>query len=127
MHICFGGFLYLNYRVKSLDKAVVAEFRQFMVVDWMLFMQCNLSLGMTKRSYVEAVIDGFKAVETARVIFETQRDGKAMEKFEHDHESGVDLKSTIHVKLLLSIDRRESTQSAIETVGIITTFLTTDS
>jgi adenosine deaminase len=108
-----------------LDKAVVAEFRQFMLVDWMLFMQCNLSLGMTKRSYVEAVINGFKAVETANVIFETRRDEKVMENFEHDHESEVDLKSTIHVKLLLSIDRRESTQSAIETVGIITTFLTT--
>ena len=87
----------------------------------MLFVQSNLSLGMTKRSYVEAVLNGVKAVETAKVIFEMQRDEGIVGKYECNKKTEMELKPTIHVKLLLSIDRRENTQSAIDTVGFMTT------
>ena len=71
---------------------------------------------------MEAVLNGFKAVETVKVFFGMQRSGEITEKSENDHKNKAETKSIIHVKLLLSIDRRESTQSAIDTVGIMTTF-----
>lgn len=73
---------------------------------------------MTKRSYMEAVIEGLKAVSAVDVAFVS-----------HDADAGIGLGSVpvndtcngtgrkkIYVRLLLSIDRRETTEAAMETV-----------
>ena len=112
--MCFPRIVYLLI--------LSAKIHAIMLADFIMFGQCNSSLGMTKKSYVEAVLNGFKAVETVKVLFDMQRGGEIVEKSENDHKNKAEIKSIIHVKLLLSIDRRESTQSAIDTVGIKNTF-----
>ncbi|KAL5978473.1 hypothetical protein ACLOJK_029590 [Asimina triloba] len=78
----------------------------------------NEAIGMSKRSYMEAVLDGLRAVDTVDVSF-IPSNGNT--------ESPLELSSRkvkcegkggkkIYVRLLLSIDRRETTASAIETV-----------
>lgn len=76
--------------------------------------QKNDSIGMTKRSYMEAVIKGLRAVTTVDVDFgchDMESDGSI-----NDVCSGSPPRKKIYVRLLLSIDRRESTASAMETV-----------
>lgn len=75
--------------------------------------QKNDSIQMTKRSYMEAVIKGLRAVTAVDVDFgshDTESDGPI-----NDICNGSPRKK-IYVRLLLSIDRRESTVSAMETV-----------
>lgn len=73
---------------------------------------------MTKRSYMEAVIEGLKAITSVDVDFMPH---------DVDTRSGLNSLSTgrtcngtsrkkIYVRLLLSIDRRETTEAAMETV-----------
>ena len=81
--------------------------------------QKNDSIGMTKRSYLEAVIEGLKSVTAVDVAF-----------MPHDADAGIGMDSalitntcngtarkSIYVRLLLSIDRRETTEAAMETVS----------
>lgn len=72
---------------------------------------------MTKRSYVEAVLDGIKSVNSVDVDVSCKVDVDASERSHtvHDLCNGVGKK--IYVRLLLSIDRRETTAAAIETVS----------
>lgn len=68
---------------------------------------------MTKRSYMKAVIDGLRAVDSVDVSF-VSSDGSTGNSIEYIP-STVQRKK-IYVRLLLSIDRRETTTAAIETV-----------
>lgn len=77
--------------------------------------QRNDSVGMSKGSYVEAVLKGLRAVD-------------ALDVHLIPHETPIDFlpnidmnndktRKKIYVRLLLSIDRRETTAAAMETVS----------
>ncbi|CAA7054172.1 unnamed protein product [Microthlaspi erraticum] len=74
----------------------------------------NDSIGMSKRSYMEAVIEGLRSISKVDIDFVT-----ASSNFQEPHNAcdGIQRKK-IYVRLLLSIDRRETTESAIETVKL---------
>ncbi|ONK65891.1 uncharacterized protein A4U43_C06F2040 [Asparagus officinalis] len=69
----------------------------------------NQAKGMTKRSYMKAVIDGLRDVDTVDVSFISS-------DILINHTS--EKKKRIFVRLLLSIDRRETTEAAMETVDL---------
>lgn len=75
---------------------------------------------MTKRSYMEAVIEGLKAITAADVDFMPRDDTDARSGTNSLPISGSICNGTarkkIYVRLLLSIDRRETTEAAMETV-----------
>ncbi|KAL2339169.1 hypothetical protein Fmac_013615 [Flemingia macrophylla] len=80
----------------------------------------NDSLGMSKRSYVEAVLDGLRAVSSVVVAFtpykvEPGNLSSPLFSGVNDKYNGNPRKR-IFVRLLLSIDRRETTEAAMETV-----------
>ena len=83
--------------------------------------QENESIGMSKRSYVEAVLKGLKAVSSVDVDF--MPDNENPEKIVNvlvpttNHRHNVNNRKRIFVRLLLSIDRRETTEAAKETVS----------
>lgn len=83
--------------------------------------QENESIGMSKRSYVEAVLKGLKAVSSVDVDF--MPDNENPEKLVNvlvpttNHRHNVNNRKRIFVRLLLSIDRRETTEAAKETVS----------
>lgn len=75
---------------------------------------------MSKQSYIEAVLEGLRAVSTVDVSLVSQSMGGGNGKhvssvFGNDACNGTARKK-IHVGLLLSIDRRETTAAAMETV-----------
>lgn len=65
---------------------------------------------MSKRSYMEAVVEGLKSVTSLDVNFSSSNDDDLEKKCE------APTGKKIYVRLLLSIDRRESTAAAMETV-----------
>lgn len=75
-------------------------------------MQNNDSIGMSKRSYLEAVLEGIKAVNAVDVDFCSHKNSSLV-----NHNSSGSTRKKIYVRLLLSIDRRESTEAAMETVS----------
>uniref|UniRef100_A0A0C9RW55 TSA: Wollemia nobilis Ref_Wollemi_Transcript_9671_1593 transcribed RNA sequence n=1 Tax=Wollemia nobilis TaxID=56998 RepID=A0A0C9RW55_9CONI len=80
----------------------------------------NEAIGMSKRSYVEAVLAGFKAVETVEAIY-LPSDGSIQFPGEVVQQNNVCRGSRMHqifVRLLLSIDRRDSLDGAMETVQL---------
>ncbi|KAJ6807104.1 adenosine deaminase-like protein [Iris pallida] len=79
----------------------------------------NESKGMTKRSYMEAVIKGLRAIETVSVYFLNTDDStdNSIEAIPTNDIHGAK-KKNIYVRLLLSIDRRETTAAAMETVDL---------
>ena len=84
-------------------------------------MQRNDSIGMSKRSYVEAVLKGLRSVTSVDVAF-IPHSGDSRTLFNplpsgtNDKCNGNSRKR-IYVRLLLSIDRRETTEAAMETVS----------
>lgn len=73
---------------------------------------------MSKRSYIEAVVEGLRTVSTVEVDFascELGAGGPVNSFCKGDACNGTARKK-IYVRLLLSIDRRETTEAAIETV-----------
>lgn len=87
-------------------------------------MQKNDSIGMSKRSYLEAVLEGIKAVNTVDVAFRPHNADVSSVKSSsliNDTCNGSTRKE-IYVRLLLSIDRRETTEAAMETVCRETVF-----
>ncbi|KAH7427991.1 hypothetical protein KP509_10G070500 [Ceratopteris richardii] len=99
--------------ITQITKEVVEDFASENVIylELRTTPKWNASVGMTKKSYVEAVFAGLKAVETVQVIsnsLDVKQNGLEMERS----------KRIIHVRLLLSIDRRENTEAAIETVQL---------
>ncbi|KAK7303281.1 hypothetical protein RJT34_14184 [Clitoria ternatea] len=83
----------------------------------------NNSIGMSKRSYVEAVVKGLKSVTSVDVDFiPPSEDSKSLfnplpPSVTHDKCNGH-VRKKIFVRLLLSIDRRETTEAAMETVKL---------
>lgn len=72
---------------------------------------------MSKRSYTEAVVNGLRAVRTVDVDFSSCTAGGPPTPDCRNNSCAGTAKKKIYVRLLLSIDRRESTEAAIETVG----------
>ena len=71
---------------------------------------------MTKLSYMKAVINGLRAVDTVDVAF-IASDGSTRNSTEFIPMNDTNAKrKKIYVRLLLSIDRRETTAAAMETV-----------
>ncbi|KOM53439.1 hypothetical protein LR48_Vigan09g209800 [Vigna angularis] len=76
----------------------------------------NDSVGMTKRSYVEAVIKGLRSITSVDVDFVPRcEDSKSL--FSSVPAIGH-VRKRIYVRLLLSIDRRETAEAAMETVKL---------
>lgn len=108
--------------ITRITKEVIEDFAAENVIylELRTTPKCNVSVGMTKRSYVEAVLDGLKAVETARVLFDPKYKTQSSSNSENQQTKAEEKrnKPNIYVKLLLSIDRRESTEAAIDTVQL---------
>lgn len=79
-------------------------------------MQRNDSKGMSKRSYMEAVLKGIRSVNSVEVDLNT--DASSHSHFVGDFCNGSGSKK-IYVRLLLSIDRRETAEAAMETVSLM--------
>lgn len=80
----------------------------------------NDLIRMSKRSYMEAVVKGLRAVTTFDVAF-TPSDlstGSFANSSQTNHMDNGTIKKKIFVRLLLSIDRRETTAAAMETVKL---------
>lgn len=73
---------------------------------------------MSKRSYIEAVVEGLRAVSTVEVDFASCESGTgvATNSFCKSDTCDGTVRKKIFVRLLLSIDRRETTEAAMETV-----------
>ena len=73
---------------------------------------------MTKRSYMNAVIKGLKSVEDVGVVlFDSNlRTDRTLSCIPMGDLAGDTKKKKIYVRLLLSIDRRETTSAALDTV-----------
>ncbi|MCO5592069.1 hypothetical protein L7F22_046063 [Adiantum nelumboides] len=99
--------------ITRITKEVVEDFAAENVIylELRTTPKCNASVGMTKRSYVEAVLAGLKAVETVQVFSGSLNNHQKLLRTNSS-------RPIIHVKLLLSIDRRESTEAAIDTVQL---------
>ncbi|XP_061347897.1 N6-mAMP deaminase-like [Gastrolobium bilobum] len=82
----------------------------------------NDSEGMSKRSYVEAVLKGLRSVSSVDVAFIPHSEDfrslfNPLPTISNDKCNGNSRKR-IFVRLLLSIDRRETTEAAMETVKL---------
>lgn len=76
---------------------------------------------MSKRSYVEAVLKGLRSVSSVDVDFiphgeDSETLYNHLPVITNDKCNG-DSRKRIFVRLLLSIDRRETTEEAVETVS----------
>lgn len=80
----------------------------------------NDSLGMSKRSYMEAVLEGLRAVRSVDVAFipysEEPRNLSSPLLSDASEKCNGNTRKKIFVRLLFSIDRRETTEAAMETV-----------
>ncbi|XP_076937260.1 N6-mAMP deaminase-like isoform X1 [Bidens hawaiensis] len=99
--------------ITRITKEVVEDFAAENVVylELRTTPKRNDSIGMSKRSYMEAVIDGLRSTSSSNLDINFSSDD--FEKF-----SKFKTEKKIIVRLLLSIDRRESTASAMETVNL---------
>lgn len=81
------------------------------------FIQKNDSIGMSKRSYMEAVLEGLRDITAVDVDFvpHSMDVSSPVTTMNMDTFNGTARKK-IYVRLLLSIDRRENTETALETV-----------
>ncbi|KAL6562218.1 hypothetical protein OROGR_003225 [Orobanche gracilis] len=79
----------------------------------------NDSKGMSKRSYIEAVLEGIRSVNSVEVdlVDRPYGDIAVSSHFVDDLCNGIGQKK-IYVRLLLSIDRRETHEAAMETVKL---------
>ncbi|KAG9454104.1 hypothetical protein H6P81_007008 [Aristolochia fimbriata] len=105
--------------VTRITKEVVEDFASENIVylELRTTPKKNEAIGMTKRSYMEAVIKGLRAVDSVDV---------SLVPFDEDSITSLvspsinclekDKRRKIYVRLLLSIDRRETTEAAMETV-----------
>ncbi|PKI61008.1 hypothetical protein CRG98_018570 [Punica granatum] len=80
----------------------------------------NDSIEMTKRSYMDAVIKGLRAITAVDVDFGCHdMESKGSTNLQPINDvNNLSPRKKIYVRLLLSIDRRESTASAMETVKL---------
>ncbi|CAN6458068.1 unnamed protein product [Victoria cruziana] len=106
--------------VSRITKEVVEDFAAENVVylELRTTPKKNERIGMTKSSYVEAVIEGLKAVETVEVFSPCANAQEPEPLVSVNCASKRKKQGKIFVCLLLSIDRRETTASAMETVEL---------
>lgn len=83
-----------------------------------LILQKNEAKGMTKQSYMKAVIDGLRAVDTVDVALANTDSSTdyCLAPLPINGTQGRIKRKKIYIRLLLSIDRRETTASAMDTV-----------
>ncbi|XVF26005.1 hypothetical protein REPUB_Repub13aG0263000 [Reevesia pubescens] len=98
--------------VTRITKEVIEDFASENVVylELRTTPKRNDSIGMSKRSYMEAVMEGLRAVNSVDVDY-------APAGLKTNTINGATRKK-IFVRFLLSIDRRESTEAAMETVKL---------
>ncbi|KAL5578880.1 hypothetical protein UlMin_011322 [Ulmus minor] len=108
--------------ITRITKEVVEDFASENVVylELRTTPKRNDSIGMTKRSYMEAVVEGLKAVNSVDVSFVPRDgiDGSVLNSPPTSEVCNGTARKKIYVRLLLSIDRRESTEAAMETVKL---------
>ncbi|KAI4342923.1 hypothetical protein MLD38_027486 [Melastoma candidum] len=108
--------------ITRITKEVIEDFASENVVyiELRTTPKRNDKIGMSKRSYMEAVMQGVKAVTTVDVCFSPQTEQLTSSCHSRPiHEPcNDDLRKKIYVRFLLSIDRRESAASAMETVDL---------
>ncbi|KAK1307927.1 hypothetical protein QJS10_CPA09g01225 [Acorus calamus] len=107
--------------IKRIAKEVVEDFAAENVVylELRTTPKKNEAIGMSKQSYMKAVIAGIKSVETVEVEFIPSDDiSKKPVKTPTIVDSFRTNTKKIYVRLLLSIDRRETTAAAVETVEL---------
>lgn len=81
-----------------------------------VILQKNGAKGMTKLSYMKAVIDGLTSVDTVDVAFINSSRENCLDSAVSSSTQGKIERKRIFIRLLLSIDRRETTEAAMETV-----------
>ncbi|KAM0867783.1 hypothetical protein ACQ4PT_041741 [Festuca glaucescens] len=108
--------------VTRITKEVVGDFAAENVVylEIRTTPKNNEGKGMTKRSYMNAVIKGLKAVEDVDVVLfdSSLRTDGTLSSTPMSDLAGDMKKNKIYVRLLLSIDRRETTSAALDTVNL---------
>ncbi|KAI3456430.1 hypothetical protein Pfo_013093 [Paulownia fortunei] len=107
--------------VTRITKEVIEDFAADNVVylELRTTPKRNDSKGMSKRSYMEAVLEGIRSVDSVEVDLshKMNADTSAHSHFVDDLSNGTGSKK-IYVRLLLSIDRRETAEAAMETVEL---------
>ncbi|KAH7569538.1 hypothetical protein JRO89_XS06G0181300 [Xanthoceras sorbifolium] len=107
--------------VTRITKEVIEDFASENVVylELRTTPKRNDSIGMSKRSYMEAVLEGLKSVSAVDVDFGPHNmDGNPVNNMNMNDICNGSTRKKIYVRLLLSIDRRESTEAAMETVKL---------
>ncbi|OAY25961.1 hypothetical protein MANES_16G010200v8 [Manihot esculenta] len=108
--------------VTRITKEVVEDFAYENVVylELRTTPKKNDSKGMSKRSYMEAVMEGLRAVTVVDVDFalQTSDTRTSMKGLPINDTCHGARRKKIYVRLLLSIDRRETTEAAMETVKL---------
>lgn len=110
--------------VTRITKEVVEDFAAENVVylELRTTPKRNDSIGMNKRSYIEAVVDGLRAVSSLEVdlasSYMCNGAGDPVKSSAISDKYIGNERKKIYVRLLLSIDRRETTEAAMETVKL---------
>ncbi|GAB2211118.1 hypothetical protein Droror1_Dr00016409 [Drosera rotundifolia] len=109
--------------VTRISKEVVEDFASENVVylELRTTPKRNDSKGMSKRSYMNAVIEGLRSITSVDVDFSpvSNADRRTLDCDYVNGPNGSCIKrKKLYVRLLLSIDRRETTASAMETVKL---------
>ncbi|GAV69115.1 A_deaminase domain-containing protein [Cephalotus follicularis] len=108
--------------VTRITKEVIEDFAAENVVylELRTTPKRNDSIGMSKRSYMEAVVKGLKSVTAVDVDFAscTVDTKSIVNPLLTNDTCNASTRKKIYVRLLLSIDRRETTVAAIETVKL---------
>ncbi|CAL9015186.1 unnamed protein product [Prunus brigantina] len=108
--------------ITRITKEVIEDFASENVVylELRTTPKKNDSIGMSKRSYLEAVLEGIKAVNTVDVAFRPHNAdvGNVKSSSLINDTCNGSTRKEIYVRLLLSIDRRETTEAAMETVKL---------
>ncbi|XP_020086608.1 adenosine deaminase-like protein isoform X2 [Ananas comosus] len=106
--------------VTRITKEVVEDFAAENVVylELRTTPKKNEAKGMTKRSYMKAVIDGLRSVDTVDVAFINSSRENCLESAVSSSTHGKIERKRIFIRLLLSIDRRETTEAAMETIDL---------
>ncbi|CAK8564357.1 unnamed protein product [Lathyrus sativus] len=110
--------------VTRITKEVVEDFasENVVYVELRTTPKKNEAKGMSKRSYIEAVLEGLRAVSSVDVCFiphneELQIHSNPIHSVLATNDKiNENTRKQIFVRLLLSIDRRETSEAAMETV-----------
>ncbi|XAR53776.1 Adenosine deaminase [Bertholletia excelsa] len=108
--------------VTRITKEVVEDFaaENIVYLELRTTPKRNDSRGMSKQSYMDAVLEGLRAVSTVEVVLAPRNlsAGNLMNSCTNNSSCNGTAQRKIFVRLLLSIDRRETTASAMETVEL---------